>query len=227
VILWRLTRGDRVSSLNDSFCRPFLNQLWLKLFDEISSQASKLPTRGLRKRSFWKKIDLFEFRAYHSMRGFSKMLTQQWPWWPLGKKTEDKNRIKSQKIKVHSQSIKNKSPMVEYPTLTWNAPYYVAITKKLRYPHLKPYIEWYTPNSNESDSFQNFFSGGLELIIWKLVTKFRQKISTITGSKIAGKTSHLGTIRGHLGLIKLYPQPGVGPELKVNKYPFATIFTTV
>ena len=39
-----LTRGDRVSSLNNAFCRYFLDHLELKYFDQTLPGASQLQT---------------------------------------------------------------------------------------------------------------------------------------------------------------------------------------
>ena len=58
-----LTRGDRESSLNDSFCWPSLNHLDWKFFNETLSVPSKLPTPGLRKNCFWKKFKSCELDA--------------------------------------------------------------------------------------------------------------------------------------------------------------------
>ena len=51
------------------------------------------------------------------------------------------------------------------------------------------------------DFFQNFFAQPLELVISKPQEKFHQKILILSGRKSTVKVCHLGTIRGHLGLI--------------------------
>merc|ERR1712242_437682 len=59
-----LTRGDRESSLGDSFFLLLLNHLEYKFFIETSSVPFRLPTRGLRKKTFSKKAVLFIFGAF-------------------------------------------------------------------------------------------------------------------------------------------------------------------